>query len=186
MKSCVRIAVLAVVVGGWMALVRADEDRQQPVSDQVFVRLASAAGLAEVNLGTQAAKQAENERVKEFARRMVDDHTRANHELLKLADQKRIAPAQAMDQKHRALADRMAALRGPEFDREYMRHMVHDHEQAVGLVQSEAKNGKDADLKEFASKTLPTLKEHLKMAKDLADREGGGRTRSGGASPADK
>jgi len=138
------------------------------VDDRTFVMMASAAGLAEVNLSGLAASRAASADVKQFAQHMVTDHTKANMELNRLADAKRFAPARAMDAKHQALADQLARLKGADFDRAYMDAMVADHQTAVSLFQAEATNGKDADLKGWAGKTLPTLKDHLKMAQDVA------------------
>jgi putative membrane protein len=72
-----------------------------------------------------------------------------------------------MDRQHRALADQLIRLSGANFDRQFMAHAVKDHEKAVALFESESKNGEDKDLKDWAGKTLPALREHLKMAKDL-------------------
>ena len=149
------------------------DDKSTPVSDQTFVQMASAAGLAEVNLGKMAAERASRAEVKKFGQQMVEDHTKANNELLRLADRKKLPPAQTMDRKHEEAADRLARLQGDAFDREYMDLMVKDHVEAVDLFTNESKNGKDQDLKAFATKTLPTLKEHLQMAQDLSGKPKG-------------
>jgi putative membrane protein len=161
-------ALVAAVMGLGLASASVGQEKTKAIDDQTFVMKASAAGLAEVNLAMQAEKQASNEDVKKFARHMIRDHTKANQELNKLADKKRITVAQRMDPRHQALATRLVGMTGEAFDRAYMTQMVADHDEAVKLFEAEAKNGQDADLKEFASKTLPTLKEHRKMAHDLA------------------
>jgi putative membrane protein len=167
-------ALAAAVVGLGLRSARADE--KQTTDDRQFVMQASAAGLAEVNLGNMAVKQAQNRDVKKFAEHMVKDHTKANQQLNKLADRLRIPPAQAMDAAHHAVADRLAQMNGAGFDRAFMRQVVKDHEQAVSLFEAEAKHGQDKDLRDFAKKALPTLKDHLKMARDLAGE--GGRDRN--------
>jgi putative membrane protein len=159
-------ALAAAAVGYGLRGARADD--RQTTDDRQFVMQASAAGLAEVNLGNMGVKQAHSRDVKKFAEHMVKDHTKANQRLDKLADRLRIMPAQAMDAKHQAAADRMAQMNGAGFDHAFMRQMVKDHEQAVSLFEAEAKHGQDKELRDFAKKTLPTLKEHLKMARDLA------------------
>jgi putative membrane protein len=73
--------------------------------------------------------------------------------------------------------DKLSKLSGADFDREYMKHMVEDHVKDVALFEKEAKNGKDADLKAWAEKTLPTLKEHLQMARDVNAKVGGKMTK---------
>lgn len=144
----------------------ADKD-QKAASPAEFVRQASAAGLAEVNMGRLAEKQANSDAVKKYARQIVEDHTKANDELNKIADRKRLMPAQSMDAKHQTTADQMAKLSGADFDRHFIQHMISDHEKAIALFQAQAKGGTDPDLKAYAEKTLPKLKDHLKMAQDL-------------------
>jgi putative membrane protein len=144
------------------------EKREQPFSDQRFVMLASADGLAEVNLAKLAMKHAFSEDVKMFARCMLDDHTKANKELIRLADSKGIRPAAEMGKMHRSLADKLATLNGANFDKEYMKHMLNDHKEAIALFDREAKQGQDPELKRFAADTLPILREHLKLARKVA------------------
>jgi putative membrane protein len=152
------------------------EDAIQSITDEQFVMMASQAGLAEVNHGVLAAKQANSHEVREFAQRMVRDHNKANAELLALADKRRLTVARDMGDKHKAVQQRLTGLSGEDFDRHYMQHMVKDHEKAVALFTAEAKNGKDEGLKQFAEKTLPTIQEHLKMARDISGRLKGGAT----------
>jgi putative membrane protein len=77
-----------------------------------------------------------------------------------------------MDRQHQETAETLAKLQGANFDREFMRHMVTDHEKAVRLFAAQAQDGTDAELKAFAAKTLPTLQEHLRMAQTLAQQQG--------------
>jgi len=142
--------------------------------DQEFVTKASQDGLAEVNHGDLAFRKASNPEVKEFARRMVKDHMAANRELTNVANNKQFRLARDMGKKHQDMQDKLAKLRGEEFDREYMKHMVMGHKEAVSLFEKEAKNGKDEELKAFAEKTLPTLREHFKLAQSVAGKVGAG------------
>jgi len=143
-------------------------------TDKEFVLKASGAGLAEVNFGNLAVKNATNADVKKFAEHMVTDHTKANKELLDLTDKKRLKVADRMDDEHAKAFRKLAKLSGSAFDREYMAGQVKDHEEAVKLFEKEAKNGKDEDLRKWAETTLPTLKEHLKMAKETQGKVKGG------------
>jgi len=145
------------------------EDKKAAFSDEQFVMKASAGGLAEVNLGRLASERAAGEEVKKFGRQMVEDHSKANEQLLKLADSKKLRPAMEMEAKHKELFDRLSALRGTDFDREYMTAMVKDHEEAVALFTAATREAKDKDLRDFAEKTLPTIKHHLEMARKYAD-----------------
>jgi putative membrane protein len=82
-----------------------------------------------------------------------------------------------MHRKHQSLKDQLSKLSGAEFDRAYMRQMVKDHEDAVKLFQRESTRGKDAELKAWAGKTLPALQEHLRLAREINTRVGGGSSR---------
>jgi putative membrane protein len=147
-----------------------EEKKAEPkaVSNADFVFQASAAGLGEVNLSHLALNRAGRAEVKEFAQRMLLDHNKANEELLRLANAKGLKAAPRMDDEHLKAADRLAGLRGPDFDREYVAVMVKDHEAAVALFDAASNTVPDADLKAWAGKTLPTLRTHLDMARKLA------------------
>ena len=133
-------------------------------SDRKFMEKAAKGGLAEVELGKLAADKAASAEVKQFGKRMVDDHSKANDKLKALATAKGVNLSTGLDRSTRREMDKLAKLSGADFDREYMKHMVSDHKTTVSDFKSEAKKAKDADVKDFAATTLPTLEEHLKLA----------------------
>jgi putative membrane protein len=135
-------------------------------SDQMFVTKAAKGGLAEVQLGQLAAEKASSDEVKKFGQRMVTDHGKANDELKSLAQSKNITLPTDVDPKDKATHDRLAKLSGAAFDRAYMQNMLTDHRKDVNEFKRESTSGKDPEVKAWASKTLPTLEEHLKMAQD--------------------
>jgi putative membrane protein len=134
-------------------------------SDKKFVEKAAQGGVAEVEMGKLAAQKAQSAEVKQFGERMVKDHSAANDKLMKLASDKGVAASNEMDASTKREYDKLSKLSGAQFDQEYMKSMVSDHEKDVKEFQSEAKSAKDPDVKSFAENTLPTLEEHLKMAK---------------------
>ena len=141
-------------------------------ADRAFAREAAQGGLAEVDLGNLTKEKASNGDVKQFGDKMVTDHSKANDELKSLAEQKSITLPSSVAAKDKATEARLSKLSGDSFDKAYMRDMVADHEHDVAAFRKEAKSGKDADLKAFASKTLPTLEDHLKLAKETASKVG--------------
>lgn len=154
-------------------VLRADAKK---VSDQEFIKEAAVGGTAEVKLGELALENAASPAVKKFARRMVDDHSAANKQLMSLLDKKGTPLAgKELDRKHQECFDRLSKLKGAAFDRAYIQEMVNDHKEDVALFRSAAKNCQDPDLRAWAGKTLPTLQEHLRMVQDLAG--GGNRDR---------
>ena len=117
-----------------------------------------------MELSKLAQSKAASETVKSFGKRMEQDHSKANDELRKLAADKGVQLATALDSKHKSKVDKLAKLSGADFDKRFMSDMVSDHKSAVKEFQKQADKGKDADLKQFAGKTLPTLKDHLQLA----------------------
>jgi len=137
-------------------------------SDQAFVTKASESGMAEVELGKIGSAHAMNADVRKFAERMVSDHEKANDELKAIARQKNFTIAEGLKKEHKEAASRVGKLQGEQFDREFTAQMVKDHEAAVELFSNEAQSGQDSELKAWAAKTLPTLREHLRLAKSLS------------------
>jgi putative membrane protein len=137
-------------------------------SDPQFAMVAAQAGMGEVELGQLAQQLASNTEVKQFAARMVADHTKSNDELKQAAAAAQVTLPEKTDAAHNALKQQLSQLKGDAFDKAYMDAMVQDHHTAVSLFQGQAKNGSQPALKSFAQKTLPTLQEHLKMAQQIA------------------
>jgi len=140
-----------------------------PSGDRKFVEEAAIGGMSEVELGNLAQQKASNDQVKQFGARMVQDHSKANDELKQVASAKGIQLPASLDKKHQKDLDRFQKMTGADFDKAYMSHMVDDHKKDVSDFKKEASSGKDADIKGFASKTLPTLQEHLQLAQTTND-----------------
>ena len=139
-------------------------------ADRKFVTEAAIGGMAEVRLGQIAAQKAMDDEVKQFGQRMVDDHSRANGELKQIASRKGLTLPTELDPIHLEIVDRLSNLAGPDFDRAYMGEMVKDHTRDVSDFERASIVAQDADVKSFAGKTLPTLREHLEMAQALHSR----------------
>ena len=148
--------------------------------DRDFVMDAAMGGLMEVELGQLAAQKGMSDAVKQFGQRMVDDHGKANTELMTLATSKGITLPTAIDDKHRQDVTKLSAMSGADFDRAYSKMMLKDHEKDVSEFEKQSMKGTDPDVKAFASKTLPTLQEHLTMARALPGNEKGGNRNSNG------
>jgi putative membrane protein len=162
---CVCAVVLAMAASPALAKGKA-KAAGKSMSDQTFVTKAAKGGMAEVELGKLAADKGSSDQVKTFGKRMADDHGKANDELKSLAQSKNITLPTDLDPKDKALRDRLSKLSGDAFDRAYMQAMVSDHRKDVNEFRMESRSGKDAEVKAWAGKTLPTLEDHLKMAQD--------------------
>jgi putative membrane protein len=133
--------------------------------DRKFIEKAAQGGMAEIELGKLAQQKAASDQVKQFASRIVDDHSKANEQLKQIASSKGVAIPSDLDRSTRREIEKLQKLSGAKFDREYMELMVSDHKKDVKEFQAEAKSAKDSDIKNFASSTLPTLEQHLDLAK---------------------
>jgi len=153
-------------------------------ADKSFVEKAAIGSMAEVQMGRLAQQKAGSDQVKQFGTRMVDDHSKANDDLKQVASHKGITLPSDLDAKHKNKMAKLEKLSGAQFDRAYMDDMVADHKEDVAEFQKQSSSGKDGDLKGFASKTLPTLQDHLKMAQSTqaAVRNGGKTNASSGRS----
>ena len=173
-SKSVRVRTFAVVACVALATVGvlADDTKHGALSDHDFVMHAAMGGMMEVQLGQLAADRAASGDVKQFGQRMVIDHGKANDELKGLAASKNIALPTELDAKHKEMVDTMSAMSGAEFDKHYMAMMVEDHVKDVAMFEHEAKSGKDAEVKAWAAATLPILREHQRMAKEVAAKIG--------------
>jgi len=135
--------------------------------DKNFIKEASIGGMAEVELSKMAQKS-ENADVKRFAARMIEDHSKANEQMATVAAALGIEPPKALDSEHGRLREKLQTLHGKAFDDQYMQAMVEDHDKAVKLFGEEEHFGGNAELRQFAQKTLPTVEEHQKMALELS------------------
>jgi putative membrane protein len=136
--------------------------------DRKFVMDAAKGGALEVELGKLAEAQASDAAVKQFGQRMVQDHGKANQELMQLAQSKGISVPTQPEGMHQRVQQRLSKLTGAEFDRAYVKAMVQDHEKDVKEFRRMSKQARDPELKAWTAQTLPTLEEHLRMVKDLA------------------
>ncbi len=147
-------------------------------SDRTFLMTAGQGGHAEVMLAEMAQKKGTNDQVKALAQRLDKDHSANNQELKTVASAKGVTVPMTLDKEHQQLHDRLEKLEGASFDREYATAMVGGHKKMIALYE-QAASSKDAQVKAYAEKTLPTLQEHLKMAQQAQAAVGGATSTSG-------
>ncbi|HDS1695056.1 MAG: DUF4142 domain-containing protein [Pseudomonas alloputida] len=157
-------------VGFSMVLGLASMHAMATTSDD-FVDAATEAGIAEVVTGKLAQEKSQNAEIKTFAQQMVTDHTQANQKLGDIARKLDISvPDEA------AMTDKIKKMilewRDESFDKSYLNNQVDAHEKAVELFKKEAASSDKAELKAFASETLPKLEQHLEQAKALQSKHG--------------
>lgn len=134
-------------------------------ADKDFMNRAAQGGAEEVSLGQLAQQNGQSDAVKSFGERMVTDHKAAGDKLAQLAEKKGVNLDDSVSTDAQKEHDTLAKKKGAEFDRAYMALMMKDHQNDVKDFQKEADSGQDPDVKSFASSTLPTLQDHLNLAK---------------------
>lgn len=149
-----------VAATGGIAVVKDDAD---------FATKAAVGGMTEVTLGKIALEKSSNSKIKNFATMMVTDHGKANAELMALAKTKNITLPADVDADHQKKIDELKQKTGADFDKAYVDAMVDGHKKTLTLMQDEAKDGKDADLKAFAAKTAPIVQMHLDAINKIHD-----------------
>jgi putative membrane protein len=133
-----------------------------------FATKAANAGMKEIELGKWAQEYATRQDVKDFGAAMITDHTNAAAELKSIAATKNVTLPTMVPEGVRNDIDKMKTKKqGKEIDKAYVDEMVKDHKDAVKLFEDASKNATDADLKNFAAKTLPTLQHHYDMVKAI-------------------
>lgn len=141
--------------------------------DNAFFRDTAAANMTEIQLSQAALNQSQNASVKQFAQRMIDDHTAAENQLSTLATSKGAAAPTKLDEMHMKMVSDLQASSGKAFDTMYVDDQIAAHKEAIKNVQHEADEGSDMDSKNMAMTLLPQLKEHLQMAEQLKSNMGG-------------
>jgi putative membrane protein len=136
-------------------------------ADREFAMKAASGGMAEVQTGQLADQRSTSPQIKQFAQRMIADHTAANNELMQIAKQGNITLPSQPTGKHATEEQKLRSLNGTDFDQAYAEGQLRDHQEDVQLFRTEAASGQDPALKAFAQKTLPILEQHLQMAQAL-------------------
>jgi putative membrane protein len=136
--------------------------------DRMFVTKALQGGLAEVQLGQLTLQKSDNQQVKEFARKMVDDHTRLGDQMKQVAQQLGVAIPDQPSKKDRQIMAKMQSLSGSAYDQAYIKDMVKDHKQDLNEFQAEASSGQDQAVKDAATQGSKVIAQHLQLAQQLA------------------
>jgi putative membrane protein len=134
------------------------------LSETEFVRMAASGDMFEIESGKLALSNADDPQIKQFAQKLIDDHTAASKKLMSLTDKK---PPATLDKKHADMLQKLKAASGKEFTRAFVSMQVQAHKEAIDLFERYSKDGDDAKLKAFATQTLPGLRAHLQEVQKL-------------------
>lgn len=138
-------------------------------SDQAFIRKAMQGDNSETRLGTIAAERGSSAGIRDFGRMLAREHAAAKLDAARVARALGVAPTSQMTPEARAEERRLARLSGRDFDREFARYMVEDHRKDIDDFQKQARSG-GPQTRRLADRTLPVLRHHLQLARDLSRR----------------
>jgi putative membrane protein len=140
-------------------------------ADRTFLQKAAQANMAEVQTGKLAQQKAADGEVRKFGQKMEQDHGKSLKTIQGIARSKGVDLPEAPDEAHQAQADMLRRASGKEFDMMYVKNAgVADHKAAKQLYEQGKKSG-DADIKAYATKTLPDIEHHLAMAQKMAEKQ---------------
>jgi putative membrane protein len=142
-----------------------DPNDEMNVSDILFAREAARGGRTEVDFGELVKNKAKSGPARDFANLMVEDHTKANQELMGIIDKHKVVLPKELDPEHKAARSRLEKLEGRDLELAYLALQVADHQKTALLLTWEIGSGQNAALKAFAEKTLPVVLGHLEKAK---------------------
>jgi putative membrane protein len=144
----------------------------QGVADTAFVREVRTGNLLEIRLGALAAKRSTNPAVKQFAQRMVTDHTTMGNQWTSLATRLRLGTTSALDATQQQLLSTLTSVPAADFDRQYMSTMVQEHQNDIATLQRMGPSAQSPEVRQLAANGLPILEQHLTMAQQVANQVG--------------
>lgn len=138
------------------------------MQDKSFVKKAAEGGLAEVRLGELAQQKSNSQDVKEFAQKMVNDHTQLNSQMQPIAQQMGVSSPKEISKKDKKEIAKMENLSGQQFDEAYIKYMVKDHKKDLSEFKDEASRTQNPQLKNAAQQGAQVIDQHLQLAEQLA------------------
>ena len=160
MRPFITCAVTCALVA-FGASLRADDK-------EVLGKLISA-NMAEITVSEFAAKNASDEKVKDFANQLVKDHQKIGAKLMELAKVENVAVSPTIEKDSKQKLEKISSLKGKDFDLAYVQEMITDHEKAIDLLETASKST-NKDVQTCAKEALPDVKKHLEEARDLQAR----------------
>lgn len=161
-------AILAVFALAGLASPSEARMKSRPMSAEQFAMTAAASNQFEIDSSQLALNKSKNDDIRRFAQRMVDDHTKLGDQLkatLKQANMPELG--NQLPEKLQAKLNKLKGMKEAAFDRAYVAEQRKDHVKALLLLETYARRGDNAALKEFASNGIPVIKEHLKLVHEL-------------------
>ncbi len=135
--------------------------------DAQFLLTAASSNMMEIQLGKLAVQQGSHAEVKKYGQMMVDHHTMASKDMMPVATQLSVTPPTTLIPMHQAMVDKLSGLSGKAFDQAYMDAMESAHTMDITMFSAKGNAAETPAVKALATKTLPMLRSHMKMANDI-------------------
>lgn len=146
----------------------------EPLTARTFVIRAALTNMSEAELSELALTRSRNDAIQAYARRMVQDHGRAQAKLRTAAAEAKVALPGTLDKTREDAKTALAGLPAEEFDAGYVKAMVAGHDEAVALFDVAAHStALPKVLQSYAIAVLPTIREHRDGAHALRSKHGG-------------
>ena len=128
--------------------------------DAEFATKAAVGNVFEVEQAKLALERATDQRLKDFAQKMIRDHGDAEKKLTAAAEKAGIKPPMALDKPHQAKLDNLKTFTGTDFDKIYIADQIAAHAETVALLSDYKQNGQNSSLTSWAKDALPIVKNH--------------------------
>ena len=166
---------LVAALGAGMLLCTAAPSFADTAADTLFLTNAIRGNMAEIKTADLAEQRAASEDVRDYGKMLSNDHAKALQKHAGVARDKNVPVPTEVTQEQKQQYDALAKLSGAEFDREFMQHMIDEHQKVITMYEAEAASKGDPDVVDLAKDTLPKLRDHLAEAQKIAT---GGATRT--------
>jgi putative membrane protein len=166
-NTLITMALLAVAS---FAAISVNEAAAASRSAQDFVRNATSGNQFEILSSQMALEKSQDPNIQQFAKQMIDDHSKAGEQLKSTLPQSSVDPSVAgdtLESRHQKMLDKLRSASARDFDRQYIKAQQKAHKETVKLFKDYSQKGEDPALKEFASQTLPKLEQHREHVKEL-------------------
>lgn len=151
--------------------VKFDDTNEAKEDDSKFLVAAAETDLEEIEVGKLAKAKGTDAEVKKFGQMLIDDHTKASTDTKALAAKNNISLPTAITEKGKeSWSDLDKQKAGKDFDMKFADMMVDGHQKAIDKMKDASENAKNPEVRDWASKMVPTLQAHLEHAKMLQEK----------------
>ncbi len=173
MKSRSMLAITIIVLAVFILSVAQQRSRGQTMATgDAFLKQAAEINLGEVQLGKLAEQKGNNPAIRDFGKRMVEDHTKAEDNLRQIAQQQGVTLPSNAGQHVATLQQQLSGATGAQFDQIYIEHMLSGHKGAIDAFENEIEHGSNPAIKGYAESTLSVIQDHIRIAEDVAGKMG--------------